>query len=101
MRFELELGGSERWAWGRNGEIQRPKWVTVRDTSTLAPAVTISVYANDRTLSEGKSPIDLRISAEDARRFADALREAADAADTYVHEREAATSLDDSGSGEE
>jgi hypothetical protein len=72
----VELTGEERWAWGRNGEIRHPKYVTVKDMSLPGrPEIWLSVYANDRTLVEGKSPIDLHMSKDDARALAGKLLE--------------------------
>jgi hypothetical protein len=68
---EIELTGDKRWAWGRNGEIQRPMFVTVRDLG--GDEVWVSVYANRRTLEEGRSPIDLHMSKRDAVELGNAL----------------------------
>jgi hypothetical protein len=85
----VELTGEDRWAWGRNGEILHPKYVTVKDMSLPGrPEVWVSVYANDRTLVEGKSPIDLHLSKDDAVRLGARLLEVASGADyTGLHGR--------------
>jgi hypothetical protein len=76
-RGEIELQQGI-WAWGRNGEMQRPQFVTVRaDGIDERRGITLSVYANRRTLEDAKSPIDLVVGPDDAEAIAAALLAAA------------------------
>lgn len=74
--MDVRLTG-EAWAWGRNGEIRRPAFVTVQDMPGDEPTIWLSVYASQRTRENGQSPIDLHLSRVDALAVAEAIREAA------------------------
>jgi len=74
--IELQPDGAN-WAWGRNGEIRQPKFITVTRMGGLPDSpyneVWLSVYANRKTLEEGRSPIDLHLSPRNMRALADAI----------------------------
>lgn len=69
--MDIRLTGEDRWAWGRNGEIRRPEFVTVKTMGR--GEIWLSVFATERTLQEDRSPIDLHMSKEDAGMLAAAL----------------------------